>query len=580
MIITILIIIPVFILGGLMLNITVSYINEEVSNSNMELLDKNLSSVETELSKIQDMFFLLASNNEIHTIMSMNTVNSLDYSNLEKLKEIFSTFAMAETLNKNISDVFIYFRGSDTVLDSKGFFTKRLDYRYAELINVYINLDEKSFKWVNSYRYDDSKETKDYIVVSHRFFSVSPKNSVLIFATIDERNINSMLNTGSGGEDNLNMILDAGGRIISHIDKELIQKEFNPDILRQFNESMGRYVHTQEASHRVWLYRVSGLTGWKYVSSISMDSFYGEIFHYQKLFILISIAVVFTAVVLSLFITGKLSEPINMILSILKNHDEWIPENETDKIRFGELKLIGTNLISSLKEKEKLKSTLEERLKMMKKAQFTALQSQINPHFLYNTLEAINWSIRDKLGLENEPSDLLNSLSDFLRFSLEEGDNLISIGYEIANLKNYIDIQLFRYGNRFRVDWDIPEELRHYKMIKITLQPLVENAILHGIKHLKQGGVIGISARIELQQIIISVSDNGKGMSFQSLQALKQALNETELEAGESIGLKNVNFRHRILFGEQWGIQLESSPEAGTKVSVCFPAIPGEINAP
>ena len=202
----------------------------------------------------------------------------------------------------------------------------------------------------------------------------------------------------------------------------------------------------------------------------------------------------------------------------------------------------------------------------LRKAEFQLLQSQINPHFLYNTLDAIIWLA--EAGDQKRVVSMVGSLSSFFRTALSQGRDIVPLGEELAHVRSYLEIQQVRYQDILTYEIDIPEELHIYMIPKITIQPLVENALYHGIKNRRGGGTIRIIGKKEESHLVIEVTDDGPGMSPERLKAVRTAIRERSGEESGSYGLYNVNERIRLHFGEDCGIFLESTVGVGTTVSV------------
>ena len=202
----------------------------------------------------------------------------------------------------------------------------------------------------------------------------------------------------------------------------------------------------------------------------------------------------------------------------------------------------------------------------LRKAEFLLLQSQINPHFLYNTLDAIIWLA--EAGEHKKVVSMVGSLSSFFRASLNQGRDIVSLEDELSHVRSYLEIQQVRYQDILTYEIDIPRELYSYRIPKITIQPLVENALYHGIKNRRGGGMIRIVGRKEPDYLVIEVSDEGPGMNPERLEQVRRAIRERSGEESGSYGLYNVNERIRLHFGEDCGIFLESTVGVGTTVSV------------
>ena len=209
--------------------------------------------------------------------------------------------------------------------------------------------------------------------------------------------------------------------------------------------------------------------------------------------------------------------------------------------------------------------------KQLRKAEFELLQAQINPHFLYNTLDTIVWSA--EAGNQKQVVKMVGSLSDFFRSSLNKGKEIVTIRDELQHVRSYLEIQQIRYQDILKYEIDVPEELFDYQIPKITIQPIVENALYHGIKNKRGGGTIVVSGKDEGETMLIQVKDDGKGMKPERLKEINKDLTGTKLENTAIYGLYNVNERIRLSFGEEYGITVESTYEVGSCISIRLPKI-------
>ncbi len=218
-----------------------------------------------------------------------------------------------------------------------------------------------------------------------------------------------------------------------------------------------------------------------------------------------------------------------------------------------------------------LKRLMEENTtqeKQRRQAELALLQAQINPHFLYNTMDTIVWLIES--GDVGKAAAMINSLSSYFRLSLSQGKSIITLAEEEMHINSYLQIQQVRYRDIMEYDIDIPEGLKKYTLPKLTLQPLVENALYHGIKMKRRMGHIHVSGRELNGKVILVVKDDGIGMPEEKLSALRESLGNTR-NGGEDFGLRTVHQRIQILFGKAYGLALESTPDAGTAVTVAIP---------
>lgn len=314
----------------------------------------------------------------------------------------------------------------------------------------------------------------------------------------------------------------------------------------------------------------SGIKNCKYVSTYSMSIYEDRIVRTRTQLILISVSLLLFGFILAYFASVRSYAPLREIISFLDmtNSDEHITTQDKNEIIY---------IINSIKlhidDKTKMKEILEERMKMLKQAQYDMLQAQINPHFLYNTLETINWMAYDIAGGENDVSEALVNLAGFFRNTLSFSGYLITVDEEIQYTKDYIKILHLRYADLFTVRWDIDEAMLPCKVIKTCLQPIIENAVYHGFKPKGGNGLLEITGRLDGNNIVFRLSDDGVGMSEDDVLKLNEGLNTNVFSNTTShIGLANVNKRIKILFGEKYGLTVKSLPGKGTEVCIVIPS--------
>ncbi len=247
--------------------------------------------------------------------------------------------------------------------------------------------------------------------------------------------------------------------------------------------------------------------------------------------------------------------------------DARLPDTEVTELRN---LTIQVNIMADRLEEMMEKSLLDER--NLRKAELRTLQEQINPHFLYNTLDAIIW--KAEAADKEEVIALTNALSDFFRISLSSGADWIPVGQERKHIEGYLKIQQTRYRDIMRYEIDIPDEISGFYVLKLLLQPLVENALYHGIKIKRGGGVIKVTGRLVDDMLEFTVSDTGTGMTQEALQELKNRMKKgqpTVSEGSGGFGLVNVNLRIRLYYNQPEGLQI-ASDRNGTTITFKVPA--------
>lgn len=304
-----------------------------------------------------------------------------------------------------------------------------------------------------------------------------------------------------------------------------------------------------------------------------------EQFTFTKMYLIIfALICAFIVLIISLILSRYLTSPITGLSLFMRNHknhkliteNKYLNRNDEIGILYNEY----NNMIDEINLR--IKNEYHNRLITLD-SQMKSLEAQINSHFLFNTLESIN-SIAE---IEEVPriSTMSLALGNMFRYSIKTESELVSISDEINHINDYLSIQRIRYPDRFEANYDIPEQLQSKKVLKLILQPLVENALTHGFNRCSITGTIKISAYIKSNNIIIEVKDNGIGMSSISLKGIQAILAKpiefTEMgrRNKQSIGIKNIHSRIQLYYGIGYGLSIESKENNGTTITLQIPMI-------
>lgn len=307
---------------------------------------------------------------------------------------------------------------------------------------------------------------------------------------------------------------------------------------------------------------------WRVVGVSYIDETVNESFWQMTRIILIAAALILVAaVVVGFVLSCIISRPLQKLETAMEafeqNADGFVFNSITGTREVEELSDSFCHMVGRI---QRLMTAVREEEVALRKTELKALQAQINPHFLYNTLDTIVWLV--ETGKNEQAVEMVTSLSNFFRSSLSQGRDIITLGEEEIHVRSYLEIQQVRYRDILRYEIHVQPELRGCVLPKLTLQPLVENALYHGIKLRRGLGCILVDAAQEDDRVRITVRDDGAGMPPERLQQLRQSL-DTEEQVG--FGLRTVYRRLRLLYGEQCSMELESEPGAGTTVTLRFP---------
>jgi len=314
----------------------------------------------------------------------------------------------------------------------------------------------------------------------------------------------------------------------------------------------------------------SNFNEWKYIAYIPEAYFSEQIKGMQSHTVFVCIILFIIALVISGWITFRTYQPVKNILTLVDYEDKDSTKtsqyiNEMDYIN---------NIILEKQQGSDGKQSVEQAFLSNNRAQISALHSQIKSHFLYNMLSTIQWKAIKLTGDENEVSIMIRQLGEFFKINMDISGCILTVEEEISNAKIYTDLLIKRYQDIFDINWDISDAVLDYKVINICLQPLIENAVYHGLKYKSEKGRINIKVYDKDNMIYLVVEDDGVGMSGEKLTILRKRL-ENDLsrheEGKEHVGLWNINKRLKLMFGEQSGISIQSVLNKGTRVEIFLP---------
>lgn len=318
---------------------------------------------------------------------------------------------------------------------------------------------------------------------------------------------------------------------------------------------------------------------WRIVTYIPLKQLYSDVESLRNRIVLLCLGSILILSFVSVFMSFDMIKPINQLVNAMKGvninniSDSYIAIERKDELGF-----LQKTFNNMTKEIDHLVTWIYREQITRKEAEIKALQSQINPHFLFNTLESINWMAQ----LNNVPeiSETVSDLSTLMEASIGRDDRLISIEEEFMYIDKYIALLKRRFEDRITLIKEVDPKVLYVKIPRLLIQPLIENAVYHGVENSREKGIITLSASIHDDILTIEVIDNGNGIPADELQRLNKGLemdNDTYFKSlsqkqNKSIGIDNVNRRIKLFYGEKYGIKIESKLNIYTKVTVTIPA--------
>lgn len=374
------------------------------------------------------------------------------------------------------------------------------------------------------------------------------------------------------GESGYLYLIDGDGEIIYHPRQQLIYAS----LLRENNRAAAGYedgIHREKfgGETRQVTVKTVGYTGWKLVGVVPAESLASNHIQLRLFGIFVVLFFIFFLVFVNLGVSERIAVPIKALEQSVK---ELEAGSETVDIAIGgpyEVQHLGNSIRSMVSTMRQLMDDIIRQEESKRKSELDVLQSQINPHFLYNTLDSIVWMI------ENNRYDdaivMVTSLARLFRISLSRGRTLITVGEELEHARHYMTIQKMRFKNKFTSEIRADGEALGCETVKLVVQPIVENAIYHGMEYADGDGEILVWAHIEGEDLYIDVTDNGPGMRQEQVDRLlrEDGGPAAPSRGGSGIGLRNVHQRIQLTYGEPYGLEIESEPDEGTTIRIHLP---------
>ena len=373
------------------------------------------------------------------------------------------------------------------------------------------------------------------------------------------------------GKDSNVVIVSEDGNIIYNNNEKYILTEMNKGPLNDiFFGKSGEIIESIQDKDVLVTWYTSEYTGWKLIGIVPVKEINKDIIQIRESIVFIMSLFIILVFVFFISISSGIINPINKLRSLMKKAEKGdfnisIQINNNDEIKqLGERFNI---MITKIKELIDKVYTIEL---AKKQAELNALQTQINPHYLYNTLESIR--MMAALNDDIEVMNMIAVLGDTFRYSININNEVVAIEEEIKHVKNYLIIQKMRYQERLQVEIDIDESILYCKILKLVIQPIVENSIYHGLGNKIGVGNITLSGNKKNDQIRFEITDDGAGMTIEQLVEIKEVLkNNKHSNDKRSMGLSNINERLRLYFGDAYSIDIISSSDIGTKVVIIIP---------
>ena len=447
---------------------------------------------------------------------------------------------------------------------------------YDHYFNQYKG-NKEGFYWRNIHQ-DQIFKTNDQVMSVFRVIENSDKGIVLF--NLRDDFFEQVLNKSLIGKNGYLTLISPDGKYESKDVKEeykLDQKTLHS--LQRMKKESGQFSYESAAGEEmIVIYDTIQANKWKLAAIVPENEILNKVNYIKHVTVFFIIMMIVSAIFITNIVGKYISKPFEKMAEQMRTMNNQSLDFYDETSGPEEMKILHNGFKELFFRIQILMDQIRLDQEEKRQLEFAIMHAQINPHFLYNTLYSIK-GLCD-MGLNKDASQMVSALSSFFRIGISKGKEIISIKDEIEHIEHYLFIQEMRYGDDFTYEINIEQEILSYNIIKLSLQPLIENAIYHGVKQKRGLGKISIRGFEKEGSIHLEVADNGNGIEQDKLIEIKRELGESfqEKRGFIGIGLKSVNERINIHFGKEYGLVISSKPGQGTVVSIMIPKTKGEIN--
>lgn len=533
--------------------------------------------LDNRLSDIFEKLYTLENNNKILSIVSRYGQNSGDETHIPDLMIMNDVLENLYSANYSILDsIFVYFNNGRFVVHKGRMQNEKILFDFNAWSSMY-SKNKFGYTWLNLHPngiYEIGK-ANDVFSVFKIIGNPNTKVNGMILFNFNKKFFENILSNPRISENGyLSIISEDGVSVFKDVDAKYSMDHTVLDFLRDPNKISGQITFQKAGGVEMnVIYTTLKTNKWKLAAVFPKEDIVHNLRDTKLYTVVLLLGLALTAVFLSHLIAYFISNPIMKMKNKLKRVEMGDLETKFEVKTNNEIGLLNRSLNELV---SKIKGLLEQsriEQEYKRKAEIEIMQAQIKPHFLYNSLEAIR-QLSD-MQENQQASKMVEALANFYRISLSRGEEFIRIEDEMENIKNYLFIMQMRYGDKFAYDIRVVPDIMQHTIPKLLLQPLVENAIYHGIKQKRGFGHITVEGTIQDERIIIKITDDGIGMSDETLERLRATLSLNKSPSSSPVimtfGVMNVNERIKAVYGSLYGLQVESRYGSGAVVSIVIP---------
>lgn len=551
---------------------SVMYYNN-LKNATYQDIEKENTSLVYEIRDLTDSVFsqcdslaTYIANNVQTQMFALNRI----YTGTENLNSFSNLIQALPLIFDHIDSIYVYSGAADTIFSADGKISQSNQFADNTWLSEAKTVKDRQGTMIA--RLKNGTYPMLITIVKPILLENDVIGSVILNINAKELLKGMSVNRGARNGQNI-FIVSAEGQIYSSDKQDYFMKYTNEiPTLKDFesfdNLDVKRY--TADGEKNIISAKKSEFMPLYYISVKSMEFYKERLESMVWQIVWLAVILILMSGAVAYFTAATGYRPVAQIISVLEHPEKYSAQGRESQ---NELKYIITNIMKNIELNEQMQTELETRLELLKTAQIAMLQMQINPHFLYNTLDTIKWMALDLTGDDNNVSEAVGSLAKLYRLNVNTGDYLISLKEEMEQAKNYINILMLRYENLFKVVWDIDEDALSCIVLRLSMQPVIENAVYHGLKPMRKNGVLTVRGFRADGKVAVVIQDNGVGIPKDELEKLNRELSENPVTLDESghIGIYNVNRRIKLIYGENYGVFVSSEENKGTIVRLIFP---------
>ncbi|MFU7517554.1 cache domain-containing protein [Clostridium sp. HCS.1] len=560
---------------GIFANLIYTKILENKVNQHTDQMIKQIEvNIDNHIKSVENILMYISSSEDI--------ISFLQQSKDDNSKEIYDLEARIRRNLKVYTDVNSEIFGLLVVNNNDKYISNELEKKTRDSLmkeiwyTGAINESEKSYFFSNpigrNLKPYKSYSAEDIISISKAVIDKNTNESIgVVMADINLKKFDDIISDNNIGEKGFFYLLDNNNNIV--------YSPVNPTIYRinsnKFNNKKDSFIYSINNETFKIMYTTSSVTGWKTIGVFSFKDITKDITGMERFTLIIAIITSLLAVFFSLLFTNSIVTPIRELRTLMKGVESGDLDLKFEEHKysneFGELGHSFNHMVSEIKQ---LINMVYEEQRSKRKAEIETLQAQIKPHFLYNTLDTIAWMAEDYNA--KDIVKLVSALTKVFRIGLNKGKEVIKLRDEIEHINSYLIIQKYRYEDKLSYEINFHKDILDILILKLITQPIVENAIYHGIKEKRGKGEISINFTKVVDEIIITVEDNGAGISEEKLQNINSMLETSnsfyiDSGSGSGYGISNVNTRIKLSYGQNYGLRYYSKLGVGTKVEIRLP---------